>query len=334
MIAGALACTGGRFGSGRSTRAPESSKPGHRLASAPCRGFDGGERPEPGCEALLYESGGLPVRGFVLRPWPPEPGRRYPAIIFNRGGNEDFGRIDAADLRFFRGFAREGFVVLASQYRGDDGAPGLDEFGGADVEDVLNLFPLARELGGVDLDDVFMLGFSRGGMMTYLAIRDGAPLRAAAVVGGVSNLPALAAYRPEFLRIWKRLIPDFDENSRALMRERSAVLWADRLDKPLLLLHGGADRRVPAEQSRELAEALHRAGRSVELDVFPGDDHMISAHAEARDARIVEWFLAHGAPERSAAGAGPWRPSAESAAGPFAPGDRRSGATPSARAGP
>jgi len=308
LLAGAgIACSGGRVEPDRlSPGAVAGTRPGHRLGSTPCRKLE--EVVDPGCEAVLYDSGGLIVQGFVLRPWPPEKGRRYPAIIFNRGGNEAFGRIDEADLRFLRGLAREGFVVLASQYRGGDGAPGLDEFGGADVEDVRSLFPLAHEIGGVDLDNVFMLGFSRGGMMTYLAIRDGAPIRAAAVVGGVSDLSALAAYRPEFLRIWGRLMPDFDAKSRALMRERSAVLWADRLDKPLLLLHGGADRRVPADQSRALAAALRRAGRPVELDVFPGDDHMLSAHTAARDARILDWFRGHSATDGRAIEAA--RPSA------------------------
>ncbi|MGE5413006.1 MAG: alpha/beta hydrolase family protein, partial [Syntrophomonadaceae bacterium] len=170
-----------------------------RLASAPCEDGRAGDPLGPGCERILYRSGDLPVRGFVYRPWPPVPGRRYPAIVYNRGGNGDFGKIGEADLRFFGRLASEGFVVLASQYRGADGAPGRDEFGGADLEDVRSLFPVAAELSFVDLRNVFMLGFSRGGMMTYLAIRDGAPIRAAAVVGGVSDLPALAAYRPEFL---------------------------------------------------------------------------------------------------------------------------------------
>jgi dipeptidyl aminopeptidase/acylaminoacyl peptidase len=309
LVGGGIACTGGRFPLDRLSSAGAPPGRGHRLASSPCSALENGGGLDPGCEVVLYSSAGVAVRGFVYRPWPPEPGRRHPAIIFNRGGNGDFGKIDAEDLRFLGGFAREGFVVLASQYRGVDGTPGADEFGGADLEDVRSLFPLAAELSGVDLDNVFMLGFSRGGMMTYLAIRDGAPIRAAAVVGGVSDLSALAAYRPEFLRIWGRLMPDFDTNSRSLMRERSAVLWADRLDKPLLLLHGGADRRVPADQSRALAAALRRAGRPVQLEVFPGDDHMLSGHTAARDARILDWFREHAAGEgRPSAGALPAAP--------------------------
>ena len=301
LLGVAMACAGGR--SGPRSPAVADRSPGHRIASAPCEALEAGGGSEPGCEVVLYESGDLPVRGFVFRPWPPASGRRYPAIVFNRGGNGDFGKIDASDLRLFRAYARRGFVVLASQYRGADGAPGRDEFGGAELEDVRSLFPLARELAFVDLDNVFMLGFSRGGMMTYLAIRDGAPVRAAASVGGVSDLPALAAYRPEFLRIWADHMPRFDADPSERMRERSAVLWADRIDKPLLLLHGGADRRVPPAQSEALAAALRRAGRVVELDVFPGDDHALSKNAAERDARIVVWFQAHRAAPRNASDA-------------------------------
>jgi len=289
-----IACAGGP--SSRHSHAADRSGPGHRIASAPCEELEPGGGTELGCEIVLYESGDLPVRGFVFRPWPPSPGRRYPAIVYNRGGNGDFGKIEASDLRLFRRYARGGFVVLASQYRGVDGAPGRDEFGGAELEDVRNLFPLAKELSCVDLDNVFMMGFSRGGMMTYLAIRDGAQIRAAASVGGVSDLPALAAYRPEFLRIWADRMPMFEANPSARMRERSAVLWADRIDKPLLLLHGGADRRVPPAQSEDLAAALRRANRVVELDVFPGDDHALSKNAAERDTRILAWFRAHRAP--------------------------------------
>ena len=158
---------------------------------------------------VVYSSGGLRVTGFVYRPAHVARGAELPAIVYNRGGNRDYGAIDAWDKVIFHRLAESGFVVLASQYRGADGGEGSDEFGGSDVQDVMSLFPLARGLGYVDMRNVFMLGFSRGGMMTYLAIRDGAPVRAAAVVGGLSDLPGLAAYRPPMRRMWTRLWASF-----------------------------------------------------------------------------------------------------------------------------
>jgi dipeptidyl aminopeptidase/acylaminoacyl peptidase len=246
------------------------------------------------CLRIAYSSDGLRVTGFVYRPARVPAGARLPAVVYNRGGNRDFGAIDAWDKVIFHRLAESGFVVLASQYRGADGGEGRDEFGGSDVQDVLSLFPLARRLGYVDMSNVFMLGFSRGGMMTYLAIRDGAPIRAAAVVGGVSDLSALAAYRPRFRAMWSRMWPGFDVDGNEQMRERSAIRWPERLDKPLLLLHGVADRLVPLEQSLRLAAALRGSGRSVELRVFPSDGHELAAHARERDDEVVGWFRSHG----------------------------------------
>jgi dipeptidyl aminopeptidase/acylaminoacyl peptidase len=48
------------------------------------------------------------------------------------------------------------------------------------VRDVLNLLPLARSLGYVDMHNVFMPGWSRGGMMTYLALKHHIPGNAVA----------------------------------------------------------------------------------------------------------------------------------------------------------
>ena len=46
--------------------------------------------------------------------------------------------------------ARWGYVVVASQYRGNDGGEGREEFGGADVNDVLNLLPVLEQVTSAD----------------------------------------------------------------------------------------------------------------------------------------------------------------------------------------
>jgi dipeptidyl aminopeptidase/acylaminoacyl peptidase len=42
---------------------------------------------------------------------------------------------------------------------------------------------------------------------------------------------------------------------------------------PILLVHGTVDDLVPAAQSVRLAEALRRAGATVELELVPGATH-------------------------------------------------------------
>ena len=78
--------------------------------------------------------------------------------------------------------------MLASNYRGGGGSDGVDEWGGRDVDDVMNLIPLARDLGYIDMANLFMIGMSRGGPMTYIALRRKFPANAAAVISGVTDL--------------------------------------------------------------------------------------------------------------------------------------------------
>src|SRR5262249_41017330 len=72
------------------------------------------------CRVITYLSDGIPVQGFVVQP-DRSGGRPLPAIIYNRGGNRDFGRITFANLMDFAAWAEQGFIVLASQHRGGRG---------------------------------------------------------------------------------------------------------------------------------------------------------------------------------------------------------------------
>src|SRR4051812_39375399 len=144
-------------------------------------------------ERISYASDGLEVVAYLYRPL--RDSGRYPAVIFNKGGYLSEG-FDETQRPFFRRLGSEGFVVIAPSYRQSDGAEGTDEVGGCDVADVANVVPLLKALGYVDMDRLFMFGESRGGMMTYQAIRDHVPLRAAATVGAFTDFDALVRSDP------------------------------------------------------------------------------------------------------------------------------------------
>src|ERR1043165_783789 len=117
-------------------------------------------RTSPDLELLKikYMSDGLKVAGFIYKPKNTE-GKKLPVVIWNRGGAGEDTRISTANYNDFYEMYRvasEGFVGLASQYRGTDGGEGRDEVGGADTDDVVNLIPLAKSLGYVDMDRIFM----------------------------------------------------------------------------------------------------------------------------------------------------------------------------------
>jgi dipeptidyl aminopeptidase/acylaminoacyl peptidase len=242
------------------------------------------------CRRLTYLSDGLRVTAYL---WKPQEtaGRKLPLILFNRGGNRDFGQLWPWEQEGFYSYVSNGFVVLATQYRGVDGGEGRDEFGGADVHDVLNLLPLARSLGYVDMANVFLLGESRGGTETYLALKAGIAVNAAAVVSGEADLVAGSRDRPEMLGVYRQLIPGFDQHGPELLRARSAVDWPEKIAVPLLILHGTADWRTnPRDQALALADKLQALGKTYGLILYAQDSHGLPFNWRDRDQKILDWF--------------------------------------------
>ncbi|HKQ51432.1 MAG TPA: prolyl oligopeptidase family serine peptidase [Pyrinomonadaceae bacterium] len=239
---------------------------------------------------IKYLSDGLKVVGFIYKPRRTE-GQRLPAIIFNRGGLAD-GAIGPQNFNYLyemHRYASEGFVVIASQYRGADGSEGRDEVAGADTDDVMNLIPLARSLGYVDMNRLFMWGYSRGAMMTLQALKRGAPVRAVTVVGAPTDLAANLT-NPGFVQFARSAYPGFDERRDETLQSRSAILWVDKIEVPLLILQGGADNAVSPTHAMKLAQKLEEQGKTYELVVYAKDNHGVFLNAEDRLRRTIDWF--------------------------------------------
>jgi dipeptidyl aminopeptidase/acylaminoacyl peptidase len=244
-------------------------------------------------EKLRYVSDGLKVVAYVYRPRQVD-GRKFPAIIFNRGSGVR-GDIAPELVTFFHRLASEGFVVLAPMLRQSDGGEGRDELGGADVDDLMSAAPLARSLAYVDANNLFMYGESRGGMMTYQAVKRGFPVNAAAVFGAFTDAQELIASHPAQYTsaVLKQIWPDYEGRKDEIFKTRSAVFWAEQLNVPLLIMHGGGDKSVNPEQSLNLARRLQKLGKVYELVVYAEDNHILSDNKEDRDRRALSWFRRH-----------------------------------------
>ncbi|MHC0039590.1 alpha/beta hydrolase family protein [Pseudoneobacillus sp. C159] len=238
---------------------------------------------------LSYLSDGLKVDGYIIKP-AEIPEGKAPVFIFNRGGNRDYGAIYEDKLEALMTWAQKGYVVLASQYRGSVFSEGKDEFGGGDVNDVLNLEKVAEELPYADSNNMVMLGASRGGMMTYLAVKHGMNLKAAAVVGGVSDLFKVYYDRADMQsQVLEPLVGNPIKDSGEYMK-RSAVYWADELNVPLLILHGDADSHVSVKQAENLAAKLKEYNKEYKFISYPGGNHGLGTHREQILKEIDQWF--------------------------------------------
>jgi dienelactone hydrolase len=259
---------------------------------------DGSPRPEDAHLALVtideitYISDGLRVEGHLITPKTPGP---HPCIIYNRGGNREFGANSPLRVaRRLAKFASWGYAVVASQYRGNMGGEGQEEFGGADVEDVLNLIPLLESLPReADADRIGMVGFSRGGLMTYLALTGTDRMKAAAVVAGIGDSRSGIKKRPDMeTYVYAELIPDYWNVKDEALLARSPVAWPERLcaTTPLLLLHGTADWRVDPAETMNLAQGLNKLRRPFRLIMYEGADHGLSEYRAEAYGQIQSWL--------------------------------------------
>ena len=242
-------------------------------------------------KSITYMSDGLKIKGYMALP---KAAGTYPCIIYNRGGSSKFGVPTAgrAAVRLTP-LAAWGYVVVASNYRGSGGSEGVDEFGGADINDILNLIPLFESLPEADASRLGMVGVSRGGMMTCLALTKTERIAGAVIKSGSFDLFNGAEKRPEMEKhIYRELIPDYHQNKHAALTARSASQWPEQLCKttPILMLHGSSDWRVHPTESLEMAAKLYECKHPFRYIFFEGGDHGLGEHNGEVQRQTKNWL--------------------------------------------
>ena len=249
---------------------------------------------------ITYLSDGLKVTGYIAEP---ALLGKYPCIIANRGGNRDQSQWQASSIVNIMGrMASWKYVIVASQYRGNDGGEGIEEFGGADVHDVLNLIPVLEQLPSADTSRIGIRGASRGGMMTYLAMKATCRFKAAVVISGMADAFNNITSRPDMeTNVFGQLIPGYYTHKEESLKERSAVYWADQMciTTPLLIMNGSSDWRVLPTESLSLVQKLYEFKHPVRYILFEGADHQLSEYKEEQYAQArhhFDYYLRDGKP--------------------------------------
>ncbi len=211
---------------------------------------------------IRYLSDECEVVGFISAPKDYlEKAGKYPVLIYNRGGNGEFFKLKAGDTA---SLARRGFITFGSQLRGVDGGTGKEEFGGRDVSDIIKLIDIVERCGFVDPEQIIMLGASRGGMMTYLVLREETRIKAAAVIGGVADLAAVYKQRPDMRRVLNYRVGGSPAELPEEYAKRSAVNWAAEINVPLLIFHAADDKNAPISQTDAFVKELEKHGKEFE----------------------------------------------------------------------
>lgn len=239
--------------------------------------------------AIAYMSEGLRIRGYLALP--PAGQEPYPAVIFNRGGAGERAALGPEGaFQYIGTIASWGYVVAASNYRGQGGSEGTEQWGDGDVRDALNLLPLLAQLGYVDTDRIGLVGGSRGGMMAFMMLRHSRAFRAAVTIGAPTMLHRCSP-QSHIRRVFGRFL-DPNRDVEEQLRERSVLVWAHELPRttPLLILHGTGDRRVEPEQSLHLALELQRLQFPYKLVMYDNADHILAGRRSESDYDIRWWL--------------------------------------------
>jgi dipeptidyl aminopeptidase/acylaminoacyl peptidase len=172
-----------------------------------------------------------------------------------------------------------GIAVLDVNYGGSTGF-GRDyrerlyfNWGIVDVDDCVNGARHLAAQGLVDEKRVVITGGSAGGYTTLAALVFRDFFQGGASHYGVSDVAALARDTHKFeSRYLDWLIGPYPQEE-ARYRERSPLVHAERLSKPVIFFQGDEDRIVPPNQAEAMVEVLRRKGNPVGYFLFAGEQH-------------------------------------------------------------
>jgi dipeptidyl aminopeptidase/acylaminoacyl peptidase len=226
------------------------------------------------CDFVYYPSGHDLIPGYIFTPPQMSAGRKYPAMVMLHGGFHE--RFNVEWFALIENLIAHGYVVIFPEYHASRGyGPEIfaEEYGRSDTADVLAAGHYIGTKTFVDPARVGIIGESRGGMVTLLAIEHEPKLFKVAVdVVGLTDFVAYMSYKPQYRRDevakegkgFDGKLPN--ENLQAYM-DVSPINFVDKIETPLLVLATTGDEIAPLQ--------LH-TGRL--LDALKARDKIFDSH--------------------------------------------------------
>ncbi len=251
-------------------------------------------------------AGGQQVPGWLFVPPNLDRSKKHPAIVWIHGDginqNYDGWHVErnyAVYYSFHQYLLEQGYVVFAPDYRGSTGY-GRDwrqgvymDAGGNDARDAWMGGKYLASLPYVDRDRIGVWGLSYGGFFTLIAVTDQPTLfRAGVDVAGVVDYRMY--YTDPYHGGWTVSRIGTPQQNPKVYDNASPLSHIDRLQRPLLVLHGTSDINVPYLESVRLIDESLKKGKGplVDFMMYPGEFHYFDREHVLRDAwrRVDEFF--------------------------------------------
>ena len=252
---------------------------------------------------------GQQVPGWLFVPKNLDRTKKHPAIIWIHGDgvNQNYDgwhvqRNYAVYYSFHQYLLQQGYVVFAPDYRGSIGygrnwRNGVYmDVGGKDAKDAWMSANYLKTLPYVDTDRIGVWGLSYGGFFTLIAMTDQPKLfRAGVDVAGVVDY--VMYYSDPYHGDWTASRIGTPEQNPQVYANASPISHIDRLERPLLVLHGTSDVNVPYLESVWLIDEALKKGKGELLSymMYPGEFHYFTRAHVLLDAwhRVDDFFAFH-----------------------------------------
>lgn len=242
------------------------------------------------------------LHAYQIVPTDFSPSKTYPVVLMQYSGPASQRVLDIWRKRFGHYLASIGYIVVCADPRGTDGR-GREwrnktymNLGALEAEDQVAVAQYMAQQPYVDAHRIAMVGWSYGGYQTIRTLEEQASLTSRSTSDplircGVAVAPVTdwrlydSGYTERFMQRPQVNIFGYDQ--------ASLLNKANSLTGDLLLIHGLSDDNVHAQNTWLMVEALVRAGKQFDMQIYPDDNHFLRQrsnyrHVHERILRFLE----------------------------------------------
>jgi dipeptidyl aminopeptidase/acylaminoacyl peptidase len=223
---------------------------------------------------------------WVILPPNFDPSKKYPTLLYCQGGPQS-PLTQFYSFRWnFQLMAANGYVVVAPNRRGMAGH-GVEwneqiskDWGGQVMKDYLSAIDDVAKENYVDKSRLGCVGASYGGYSVfYLAGIHNNRFKTFISHDGVFNLHSMYGTTEEvFFNNFDHGGPYWEKDNAMAQKtytEFNPINFVDKWNKPILIIQGGKDFRVPIGQAQEAFQAAQLRGLKSRLLYFPDENHWV-----------------------------------------------------------
>lgn len=236
------------------------------------------------------------VHGWVMPPQNLDASKKYPAILYIHGGPHPFYTYGFTIEH--QCFAGAGYAVIYCNPRGSS-SYGMNHgdikkaYDNRAYEDCLQIVDEAcKRFSWIDPERIGVTGGSYGGYMVNYMATHSKRFKAYVTQRSISN--NMISYASSDMQGCSKDYDSFEEFMVNQLKE-SPVAYAERIDRPLLILHGTDDLRTPVEGAHQLFVAVKdlHPDLPVKMVLYPHVAHEQPSHPKQQQHyydEMLQWF--------------------------------------------